>query len=394
MNEVALHTFFYIDTCSRKEFISKKFTENRKTGRIQSMSEKVNRLKPNRPSPIELPKDPFYSGKQSPVEPAVDRLLNGEYVLVQDQFSVGMNILSALKKHLFGDDKKDSFKAYRGKRTKFHHSSNYLLAPIKNNRLALKKSPDIGWLEKLYPDVEDFHLPFPQVQGLNSAWQWYTKGIKYPVLKEKVYPYYGAYFPTRFDHLYLFDYWLKKYSGPKNTAIDIGTGCGVLSFQLLNRGVEKVYATDINPNAVISASEDTERLGLEDRLEIWQSDLFQVIDKSADLVLFNPPWLPAQNEITGLDSAIYYDPGLFERFFDSAGDYLAEKGRLVILFSNLAEVAGLEVDHPVEKELKSNSRFEKVKYVKRKVVKPSKKTKRRNHRTEEYVELWELKKQG
>ncbi|WP_205727987.1 hypothetical protein [Flammeovirga pectinis] len=56
------------------------------------------------------------------------------------------------------------------------------------------------------------------VQGLNSAWQWNKKGIVLPVLRNKVHPYYGVYFPTRFDHLILFDNWLKRYEGPKKAS--------------------------------------------------------------------------------------------------------------------------------------------------------------------------------
>ncbi|MEP1488725.1 MAG: hypothetical protein ABJK28_09885 [Algibacter sp.] len=102
--------------------------------------------------------------------------------------------------------------------------------------MTVKKSPFIGWLEKLYPEITDFLLPFPHVQGLNSAWQWYQNGISIPVLRNKIHPYYGTYFPTRFDHLILFDNWLNRYNGPKKSAIEVGIGSGVLSFQMIKHG--------------------------------------------------------------------------------------------------------------------------------------------------------------
>lgn len=43
----------------------------------------------------------------------------------------------------------------------------------------------------------------------------------------KYHLYYGAYFPTRFDHLLLFDNWLNRYKGSKKTAIDAGIGSDV-----------------------------------------------------------------------------------------------------------------------------------------------------------------------
>ena len=103
----------------------------------------------------------------------------------------------------------------------------------------MKKGPTIGWLEKLYPASGDFLLTFPQIQGLNSAWQWYTNGIVIPVLRNKIHPYYGVYFPTRFEHLVLFDNWLKRYNGLKKTAIDIGIGSGILSLMLVKHGFQK-----------------------------------------------------------------------------------------------------------------------------------------------------------
>jgi hypothetical protein len=98
--------------------------------------------------------------------------------------------------------------------------------------LIVKKAPFIGWLEKLYPETSDFLLPFPQILGLNSTWQFYKKGVSIPILRNKMHPYYDTYFPTRFDHWELFDQWLKRYDGPKKTAIDVGIGSGVLSFHL------------------------------------------------------------------------------------------------------------------------------------------------------------------
>jgi hypothetical protein len=354
------------------------------------MSELLKNIKPERPEPILLKHKPFSVNKKTNRRTVVEKLLSGKYALVEDKFPTGLAVLSDLKKTVFGKKSKEDFKAYRETRTEYHHASNNLLVSIRNNKIALPKAPETGWLEMLYADISDFYLSFPQVQGLNSAWQWYIKGIKYPGLKKKLHPWYGTYFPTRFDHLISFDKWLKSYSGRKSTAIDIGTGCGVLAFQLLNRGFEKVIAADINPNAVISVMENAEKPGLAGRLDVRQSDLFEHCEEKADLIVFNPPWLPAQQDVSGLDSAIYYEPGLFERFFGQAVSHLNEDGTLILLFSNLARTAGVGDTHPVEEELEKNNRFRKVRLIKRKVSKPSRKTKRRDHRKDEFVELWEL----
>ena len=350
----------------------------------------INPTNLNRPEPVSPPNEIITVKKGDDYRKTAELLADENPVLIEDQFPTGLAVLSELKKHIMGKSTEGDFREYRERRSKFHSASNLLLVPIQNHKIALRKSPNIGWLSKLYPNVDSFHLPFPKVQGLNSSWQWYKNGIKYPGVKKKIHPYYGAYFPTRKDHLYLFDYWLKKKRKVKSSALDIGTGCGVLSFQLLERGFEQLIATDINPNAVISVRDDAEKLGLSDKLDVKISDLFENVDETVDLIVFNPPWLPAEKEISGLDRAIYYEKGLFERFFDEAKNHLNEKGSLVILFSNFAEVAGVDVHHPVEKELENNTRYKKVKRIQRRVTKPSSKTKRPDHRKGEFVELWEL----
>lgn len=349
-------------------------------------------IKPNRPEPILSDGQLLRVTKKTALGPVIQSLLDEKYVLIEDRYHTGMTVLSELKKTIFGNKEKSDFKAYRGKRSEFHEASNRLLVPVRDNKIALDNSPEIGWLKKLYPDTADFMLSFPQIQGLNSSWQWYLKGISYPGLKKKIHPYYGTYFPTRFEHLRLFYNWLKKYSGPKTTGIDIGTGCGVLSFQLLTKGFEKVIASDINSNALISVSKSAEEFGFKDRLDILQSDLFEQVDLKADLIVFNPPWLPAQSEVAGLDYAIYYEPGLFERFFEQAGNYLSAEGRLVMLFSNLAQTEGVSESHPVKAELSKYNRFRKIDLIEKKAAKASHKTKRRSHRKNEMIELWVLEK--
>ncbi len=373
---------------------------------IPNMRDTSRNLVSERPGPVVLESEPYHVHKKTDREFVVNALLSGSAALITDQYPTGLAVLAELKKRVFGENRKsgkkrktvrkpkDDFLSYRKNRAEFRHASNNLLVPVADNTIALKKSPDIGWLKKLYPDISDFYLPFPQVQGLNSSWQWYIKGIQYPVLEEKLYPWYGTYFPTRFDHLLLFDRWLKAYQGPQNTALDVGTGCGVLAFQLIQNGFKDVCATDIHPNAILSVMENAANLGVENRLDVRLSDLFDGCDRKADLIVFNPPWLPADGEIHGLDKAIYYEPDLFERFFERAGNYLNSNGKIILFFSNLGRKEGMQQGHPIEEELSQNSRYRKCGFMKEEVAGASRNTRRRDHRKREYVELWELEKSG
>jgi len=394
----------------------------------------------HRPEPMEPGPDlPPVTAGSNPVAVA-GRLLGGESVVIRDAYPTGLKILSRVRERVFGGGREDiggggkdigsdregigsgstgidgslgsdsssgigkpdknDFRSYRNRRAAYRDASNRLLAPISDNRIALKKAPAIGWLDELYPDVSDFLLPYPQVQGLNSSWQWFLKGVRFPGLRHEIYPWYGTYFPTRFDHLHLFEKWLKAYRGSKKGALDVGTGCGVLAFMMVERGFEHVLATDINPNAVMTVRENARHQRVDDRIDahvcnLFDSSVFDGYDCRADLIVCNPPWLPVETDQPGTDAglmekAIYYDPDFFDRLFSGAARHLEQDGRLVILFSNLGRTEGVQVRHPIEEELENNRKFVKVRMLRQKAKPPSKKTRRRDHRKEEHVELWEL----
>lgn len=348
-------------------------------------------ITPEIPKPIYLKHEPGQIRKETDLDKIIKQLTGGKEFLISDQFSTGLKVLSELKKRIFSRGKRDDFKEYREQRRQYYHLSNQILVKVINGSLTLEKSPEIGWLKKFYPDHVEFYLTFPQIQGLNSSWQWYLNGIQYPVLDQKIYPVHGTYFPTRSDHLRLFEKYLRREKPSGLSAMDIGTGCGVLSFQMINHGITEVIASDINPSAVITVQENCERMGIQPgRIDARVSNLFEQIEEKADLIVFNPPWLPVNGEAVGLDMAIYYPEYLFERFFSSVPAHLNRDGKVVILFSNLAAVETEGAEHPVINELALNRRFQKSKLIKHKADQKSKKSKRRDHRKNEYLELWEL----
>ncbi|MDE0769003.1 MAG: methyltransferase [Opitutaceae bacterium] len=346
----------------------------------------------NRPEPItsEIEVVPFT--KRMVLQDAVDDLVEGHYVLIRDFFSTGLLVLNELKKHVRQHHPDESYQGQRASRAVFRKLSNRLLMRVKDNRLMVRKAPEIGWFSILYPDLDEFLIPFAQAQGLNSAWQWFQKGISIPVLKDRIFPFYGTYFPTRFEHLQIFDQWLNEYGGSKASAIDVGVGCGVMTYQLLNHGFAKICATDSNPNAIYGMKEALAKKGITSEVELFFGDLFAHCDLQTDLIVFNPPWLPLANDNEGIDKAMYYDQDLFPRFFAEAAKHLEPEGKLVLLFSNLAQVTHLTKTNPIEEELESGGRFQKDLLVKSKVNAASNKTRRnQTWREDEFVELWVLK---
>lgn len=323
---------------------------------------------------------------------AIDALIDGYNVLIVDYYSSGLTVLSELKNYLKRKYSDQSFQGQRDFRSAFRELSHRLLLKLSNHKIVVRKAPQIGWLEVLYPEIKEFLLPFPQIQGLNSSWQWFEKGIFIPVLKKKIHPWFGVYFPTRFEHLELFDNWIKKYKGEKKNAIDIGIGSGVLSFQILKQGFEKVCGTDSNPNAIVGLKEYLETGNLKSKIELFHGDLFANCNVKTELIVFNPPWIPDSQASDGIDKAIYYEAELFSRFFEEATKHLEPNGRVVLLFSNLAQITKVGENHPIEIELSEGGRFEKELLVQKKVRAASKNTQRnQNWRSSEIVELWVLK---
>jgi hypothetical protein len=169
----------------------------------------------NKPEPIASGKKTESFKRGMDVQLTIEALEAGKPILITEFYNNGLSLLQELQTHLNRKFPNKSFQEQREYRSEYRKLSNLILIEIVDHKLAVNKSPWIGWLEKLYPETSDFLLTFPQVQGLNSAWQWYRNGISIPVLRNKVHPFYGTYFPTRFDHLKLFDNWLKRYEGPK-----------------------------------------------------------------------------------------------------------------------------------------------------------------------------------
>lgn len=346
----------------------------------------------NKPEAIDVTERPAFYNADSNLVTTMNNLEEGKVVLIRSFYSNGLHLLKELHTHLKKKLPNKTYQEQQVYRDTYRKLSNLILLEIVDNKLEVAKAPSIGWLEKLYPEIQDFHLTLPQVQGLNSSWQWYKKGISIPVLRNKIHPFYGVYFPTRFEHLEVFDNYLKRYEGPKKAAIDVGVGSGVLSLQMVKHGFQKVYGTDVNPNAIVGLTEFMGETKLSRKIELDYAPLFGKFDTPVELIVFNPPWLPADKDVDGIDEAIYYPEEMFPAFFEAAKERLLPDGKLVIIFSNLAQITNVTTEHPIENEIANNDRFELERTFKKRVNSASEKTKRNPHwRDLEEVELWELK---
>jgi methylase of polypeptide subunit release factors len=122
-------------------------------------------------------------------------------------------------------------------------------------------------------------------------------------------------------------------------AFDIGTGTGVLAAVLARRGVERVIATDMDPRAVECARENVRALGLADRIQVVEANLFPA--GRAALVVCNPPWVPARPS-SSIENGIYDpDSRMLRGFLRGLSGHLEPGGEGWLILSDLAEHLGL-----------------------------------------------------
>lgn len=321
--------------------------------------------------------------RTSPAE-AATRLERGERLLVTDSTATGLAIVDELWTRLGGSD--------RSARLAHREVAVRLLERIEGHHSTLVGSGANPLLAELYPRRPDFVIPFVQVQELVHAWELYTEGVHLAVLGYRLHPYFGTYVPTRTTHLELFATWLHGYAGPRQTAIDVGTGCGVLALMLARAGISSILATDANPNAVESVRRQLARLEPRPAVEVEYGDLLGSGSDEVDLVVFNPPWVKG-DVVEPIDAALLWDDeALFTRFFEQAHDRLAEEGRVVVVFSTIGELVQPDVPHPLLTELE-RGRFQLVEKLQRR-VKPTPAPDGTRRRTKEKVEIWEFARAG
>ncbi len=308
----------------------------------------------------------------------------GNKVCFTKTFGTVLAFYSWLKKRIKAKYPGSDHKSYRKFRDEFQKIASNILVKVEDGKVALKGSPNNQWLVDFFPDKKSFFISFPCLLGMNGAWQWYSRGVEFPGLSLKVHPFYLTYFPTRHEHLILFDNWLSAEHNNFKKAIDIGCGCGVLTFYMLKYDIPEIFATDINVNAVYSLKNDLKYHKLYDRVSVEHGSFFDDIDDKFDLVVFNPPWIPGSSH-SDMDKAIYYNDNLFEAFFEQASNKMIQGGRIALIFSNYSLIEGLTDYHPIEKQITNDDEFKVLN-----VFKIEKNNKKRNTNKKEIVELWDI----
>ena len=127
---------------------------------------------------------------------------------------------------------------------------------------------------------------------------------------------------------FLLSKYVRKYAQGK--VLDMGTGTGIQAIAALEN-TEEVLAVDINEEAVKYAKKKN--------INAIQSDLFENVEGKFDWVIFNPPYLPKDEEEPE-DSRLATTGGekgdeILLKFLGEAKEHLNANGKILVLVSSL-----------------------------------------------------------
>ena len=247
-----------------------------------------------------------------------------------------------------------AFHQHRARQIQRANITNKILIELNYGSCDLKRAPDVkeavaGALivnAKLDKVPAKMVLSLRELLGMNGAHEWRKKGVPVDALPANIHAHYGVYSPIRGEYLDLIN---TTSLGNAKTAFDIGTGTGVIAAILVTRGIKAVIATDNNLRALNCAADNIEKLNLKSYITIEQANLFPSGHKKADLIVCNPPWLPAKANAP-IEHAIY-DPNsaMLKGFLNGVKAHLNEDGEAWLILSNLAEHLGLRTPEELQK---------------------------------------------
>lgn len=270
----------------------------------------------------------------------------GTAILWTGDFHNARQLLSAMARRLGAaprprnDDITAAFHRSRSDALRRATILGMLLVPIDaNGTVPLPRAPDIRRAAShAWGDTDEASVvSLRELLGVIGAEEWRATGVEVPALGARIHPHYGVFSPVRGEYLDLVA--TAPLPPDAATAFDIGTGTGVLSAILARRGIRSIVATDMDQRAIACARENLERLGFAAQVAVVDADLFP--DGRADIVVCNPPWIPATPK-TATDHAVYDQDGrMLAGFLSGLAAHLTPGGEGWLVISDIAERLGL-----------------------------------------------------
>ena len=93
-----------------------------------------------------------------------------------------------------------------------------------------------------------------------------------------------------------------------HNALDLCTGSGCLAIQMAHHyPAAQVDAVDLSLDALEVAAINVERYGLEERVQLIHTDLFEGIEQTYDFIISNPPYVDAES-VDALPEEYLHEP--------------------------------------------------------------------------------------
>jgi hypothetical protein len=115
------------------------------------------------------------------------------------------------------------------------------------------------------------------------------------------------------------------------TAIEIGSGTGLMGIVMAKYGAKKVIMSDISEKAVENSKHNIQKFNVGNIASVIKGDLFENITEKADLITWMIPFfagIPPKGDT--ISASMIMQPELFERFLEDAKKYLNKDGVVLI----------------------------------------------------------------
>ena len=306
------------------------------------------------------PKNILIADDTTNAKVAYKQVCEGASLLYRGDFQNAKQLLQAItrkvdiKPVLPAENLTQAFHQHRARQIQRASITNKILIELNHGSCDLKRAPNTkeavaGALitnTKLDKVPAKLVLSLRELLGMNGAHEWRKKGVAIDALPANIHAHYGVYSPIRGEYLELIN---TTSLGNAKTAFDIGTGTGVIAAILVTRGIKAVIATDNSVRALNCAAENIEKLNLKQYITLEQANLFPGGSKKADLIVCNPPWLPAKANAP-IEHAIY-DPNsaMLKGFLSGVKAHLTDEGEAWLILSDLAVHLGLRSNEDLQK---------------------------------------------
>jgi methylase of polypeptide subunit release factors len=306
------------------------------------------------------PKNILIADDTTNAKVAYKQVCEGASLLYRGDFQNAKQLLQAITRKFDikpiapAENMNKAFHQHRARQIQRASITNKILIELNHGSCDLKRAPDTkdavagalitnAKIDKVPPKIL---LSLRELLGMNGAHEWRKKGVYIDALQANIHAAYGVYSPIRGEYLELIN---STSLGNAKTAFDIGTGTGVIAAILVTRGIKAVIATDNSVRALNCAAENIDKQNLKSYITLELANLFPSGHKKADLIVCNPPWLPAKANAP-IEHAIY-DPNsaMLKGFLNGVKAHLTDDGEAWLILSDLAEHLGLRTKEELQK---------------------------------------------